>query len=287
MMDELTLSCLVEGSEARAYASLLGDASIESKKRFGLASRWVAGTTAVVAEGVSGSLNMNRVLGLGVAEPATEALLDELVRPYLDKGLGYAVELSPRARPNDIVGWLRARRLRRVMPSVMHYRRADHLKGPATKLNVRLAALPEVAAVARLCCKTFRMPDAAGAALCDTANSPLWRHWVAETGGRLIAAGMCFVRDGVAWLGWDATAPEARGQGAQSALIAARVRDAATLGCRYVTAETAIGTTEREDPSMRNYRRLGFLPAYERMTYIALGRVGSRRSSVSNAASSR
>lgn len=65
------------------------------------------------------------------------------------------------------------------------------------------------------------------------------------------------------YLGWTGTDPAHRGQGAQSALIAARVTRAAALGARWCVSETNTAV----DASLRNLVRLGFTPAAEWHVY--------------------
>jgi len=55
----------------------------------------------------------------------------------------------------------------------------------------------------------------------------------------------------------SATLPEARGRGAQSALIARRWRDAQDHGCRAVVTQTQFGGT-----SQNNMERAGMRLAY-------------------------
>jgi GNAT superfamily N-acetyltransferase len=55
----------------------------------------------------------------------------------------------------------------------------------------------------------------------------------------------------------SATLPEARGRGAQSALIARRWRDAAERGCRTIITQTAYGGT-----SQNNMERAGMRLAH-------------------------
>jgi GNAT superfamily N-acetyltransferase len=114
------------------------------------------------------------------------------------------------------------------------------------------------------------MPPAAHASIAATADLPRWRQWLAYDGETPVAAALSFIDVDVGWLGWDATLPEFRGRGAQAALIAHRVNEAAALGCRYITTETATIAGSDKDPSYRNYERAGFVLAYERATYVAL-----------------
>lgn len=65
--------------------------------------------------------------------------------------------------------------------------------------------------------------------------------------------------DGLAMLFADGTLPSARRQGAQTALIRARLQDAARRGCDLATASTLPGSI-----SQRNYERCGFQVVYTR-----------------------
>ena len=81
-------------------------------------------------------------------------------------------------------------------------------------------------------------------------------------GGGWIACGELVPAAGVGIFSNDATRPSARGRGAQTALIQARLRTAATLGLVGLMAEVAPGST-----SERNYLRCGFAIAYRRAHY--------------------
>ncbi len=70
---------------------------------------------------------------------------------------------------------------------------------------------------------------------------------------RAVACASMSIRDGVATLGGMSTVPGERGRGIQSALIAHRLRAAASAGC-----DLAASTTAPDSGSERNMRRLGF-----------------------------
>jgi GNAT superfamily N-acetyltransferase len=62
----------------------------------------------------------------------------------------------------------------------------------------------------------------------------------------------------VAYLSFAGTLPEHRGKGAQNALLAARIRRAAGLGCDVVVTETGERRGDRPSNSYRNILRAGF-----------------------------
>lgn len=160
----------------------------------------------------------------------------------------------------------------------MHYRVAARFVPEKMELSVVRAPASARGLVADICCEVFRMPTVARTLIAGTADIPEWRQWLAYSdGGQPVAAALSCVSGGTAWLGWDATLPEFRGRGAQSALIIERLNDAANQGCTYVTTETATNGAGGVDPSYRNYQRLGFSMAYERTTYVALRGAGRAR----------
>ena len=80
--------------------------------------------------------------------------------------------------------------------------------------------------------------------------------------------GALFVHGPCGQLSGAATLPEARGRGAQSALMAARIALARDLGLSYVTAETGSETPENPNPSLHNMHRAGLETLYERRNWL-------------------
>ena len=77
--------------------------------------------------------------------------------------------------------------------------------------------------------------------------------------GRIaVAVAAVRIDQGLAWLGGAATRTRWRGRGAQSALIAARLRRAQRAGCGWAWSETHEPMRGRPDGSRRNLTRLGF-----------------------------
>jgi len=275
------LALLVEASEARAYASLIRASPPPFLEEHGMLAVPIGSAVAIVAQSVTNTLNVNRVIGLGVAEAATDAMLSEIIDLYDERGLSFGIEVGPYARPGELTAWLRARRMRRGAATAMQYRDATPLAAGEGAFSVVRAPHSERETVADICCSVFRMPRSARALIAGTADRPEWRQWIAYSGARPAAAALSFVSAGVAWLGWDATLPAFRGRGAQSSLIVRRVNDAADAGCRYITTETAVSGAKGADPSYRNYARLGFSCAYERSTYVALRAARAHRTKAS------
>jgi GNAT superfamily N-acetyltransferase len=271
-MEASDLARLAEGSEARAYESLIGIARTAGSGAADFAAVRLGSAVALVAPSVAMPLPFNRVIGLGLWEDATERLVEEASALYSS---GFAIEVAPYARPAELVAWLRARRMRRATTTAVHVGRAERLEAPRASVRVERARRDQADAVAELCCSTFGMPKAVSRLIAASVGQPDWRHWLAYLDGEPIAAALSFIDGEAAWLGWAATRPAFRGRGAHAALVAARVSDAAASGCTLVSTETAPSTAERPDPSSRGFERVGFRVAYARSTYIAAGRRSS------------
>jgi len=260
---------LVETSEARAYAALVTGAPKELNAQHGLEVHQVGATTVFVAAGVRDSLVLNRVIGLGIGEPATQGILDELDAIYHASGIAtYAAEVSPVCEPPDLPSRLRTRGFVPYKQTSMCYRAAQPIASPACDLLVRRAALAEAEAYADLSCGLFNFEEPFPSMLRATFQRPAWQQWLAFDRDRPVAAAITHVADEVAWIGWVGTLADYRGRGAQSALTAAQLQAASENGCRWVTLEAATGTKKQASQSLRNYRRLGWNVAYDRIVYV-------------------
>jgi GNAT superfamily N-acetyltransferase len=242
----------------RAASPELAAARGMRRARFGAAAAFAIADTE--------SLEENHVLGLGLFEPATAGVLDEILGFYA--GARFAVELSPAAGPPELGAWLVARGLRPLFDvAVLHRSTAAPPEAP-TELRVELVP-PEggrLFAEAKAWAKGVEEPNALEARL---VGQPGWRQYLAWDGATPVATGAMFVEGDVAWLGFAVTAPSHRGRGAQSALVARRVRDAAALGCAWVTTETDAETVGKPSGSYRNLRRLGFELTGLRPNYVS------------------
>src|SRR5262245_55775821 len=107
-MEAQELALLVEFSEARAYESLIRAAALPFLEKHGLFAVRIGSAVAVVAESITNTLNMNRVIGLGVREAATEATVGAVAKLYEERDLSFGIEVGPLARPKELMEWMRA-----------------------------------------------------------------------------------------------------------------------------------------------------------------------------------
>jgi GNAT superfamily N-acetyltransferase len=192
---------------------------------------------------------LDRVVGPGVETPATEADVDEALAA-IGPGVTFYVAVAPAARPVELPGWLRARGLEPGW-GWMVFRR-DAVGPPRAETSLRLVEVDgadEAAAFGRIVRVSYGLPRAVEPRFARTPDAG-WLCWLALDGDEPAAAAALYAAEGVASLGLAGTLPEHRGKGAQSALLAARIRRAAELGCDLVITETASeGATDRATPT--------------------------------------
>jgi ribosomal protein S18 acetylase RimI-like enzyme len=260
---------LVELGEARAYAALVMGGEAQTSEQYGLAVHRVGSAYALVGTRFRESLILNRVIGLGVCEPAADGVLDALDDVYRRGAVDtYAAEVSPAGQPADLPQRLRSRGFIPFKYTTMLYRPVAPVASPPTAFRVRRVGQALAHVFAELTCTVFQFGEPFRTLLQATFRSDDWQHWMAFDDEQPVAAAMTHVQDGVAWIGWVGTLPDYRGRGAQSALTAAQLEGAGARNCRWVTLEAATGTRDRPGPSLRNYRRLGWTVAYDRLVYV-------------------
>lgn len=265
--------------EAEYLAARHEAASNESNLEGFAAAR--LGGAALIAAGGFDVLAFNRVVGLGLAEPASEDAIDEVVDFFRRAGASrFFVPLSPCARPAELPRWLERRGFRHYNNWVKLVRtfedvpRSDSLftslpQEPAGADLVVEEVGPEARGVlTRIVAASFDMPQPLGALIAAPVGRPGWRFYLARAGDVPVAAAGSFVHGSRAALTVAGTLAAHRGRGAQGALIRRRLADAFGDGARCVTVETAEPIGEKGVPSYRNALRHGFEVAYIRPNYL-------------------
>jgi GNAT superfamily N-acetyltransferase len=97
-----------------------------------------------------------------------------------------------------------------------------------------------------------------------------WATYAAYDGTEPVAVARLLVvaETGSAAMFGAATMPAARGRGAQTALLHARMREARDRGCRWASAETWAETPEHPNPSQHNMRAVGLTEVHVRRNWV-------------------
>lgn len=214
-------------------------------------------------------LAFNRVVGLGMTQPASEEQLDELISFYRRQNVKrFFVQACPTAAPGDISSWLEARGLSHYNNWVKLWRGVESCPPVESDLRVRRIGRNHAASFARILVTSFDWPRPLESWVAEMVGRPGWRHYMAFDRDAPAATAALFVDGENGWIDFASTLPEYRGRGAQGALVEQRIRDAAELGCKRLVVETAEEKPGHSAPSYRNMKRYGFQTAYIRPNYI-------------------
>jgi GNAT superfamily N-acetyltransferase len=241
---------------------MLSAASEEVRDRLGAAAVEAGGATCATLRAAISAPEFNRAIGLGLDAPATEEDLDAIVAAYA--GSPHSISLSPEARPEDLAARLAARGYTPGYAWMKFCRMPDPDVSAPTDLRIECIGADRADDLALVVAEGFGMPDFMRAMMVPLAGREGWECFVAYDGERPVGGGVVWIDGEHAWVGAGATIPAARGRGAQSAMLAARIRAAAEAGCRTVTTETGVRVEGRPARSYRNILRAGFEEVYER-----------------------
>lgn len=151
----------------------------------------------------------------------------------------------------------------------MKFSRGSELPEEAhTELAVKEVGGDRAADFGRVVVEGFETPTGFADWLAALPSRNGWHCFVAYDGDEPAASGALKVFEDVGWLGIAATRPGFRRRGAQNAILAARIRRAAELGCTVVVTETGELVAGRPGSSYRNILRAGFEPRYLRANYV-------------------
>ena len=242
----------------------------------GPAFRQYFGASALADHGVvrlraarTRDLSLNRVFSLGIDSPLTPGALDDLIAEYREASVPrFMISWAPVARPAEARHWFAERGFRRITPILRLTRATDADIIATTSLSIAEARRADAARFGEVAAQSSGLPMEFAPGLNSTIGHPGWRHYFALDGDRPVSSAALYVEDDYAWAGFGGTLPAYRRRGAQSALLARRIRDAHSAGARWITAWTTAETAERPNPSLHNMQRLGFDVSYEIENYV-------------------
>ncbi len=258
-----TLSQKLECTEARTSADL-----IESRKILfpETNAEWieVAGVYAMF-DGAESPLT--QTFGLGLFDEITNAELGEIEAFFKRHNAPVFHEISPLADPS-LLCLLNERGYQPMELTSVMFRpldAEDEISLPNNpNIRTRIIGADEIDIFAKTAAKVWsvEMPDYADFMIefCKvSANSKSTSSFLGEIEGVPVATGTLFICEDVGELGGASTNPEHRRQGAQNALLAARLNYARERGCKIAMMGALPGSQ-----SQRNAEKNGFRIAYTR-----------------------
>ncbi|WP_405863572.1 GNAT family N-acetyltransferase [Streptomyces sp. NBC_00005] len=262
----------IEHVEAQLMAAATEAACLRRGDDGGFVMR-VAGAVATFAEDGS---PFNKIAGLGFDGVPDSAVLDDVERAFADRGAPLQAEVSTLADP--AVGALltdrgyRPTSFENVLGLALN---GAHERVAPPGIEVRVSRDDEFDAWLDVVAEGFSHPDDQGIptheefprqvlanAERDFATAGVV-HYIALCDGTVAGGGSLRLSDGVAQLTGAATAPAHRRRGVQTALLSARLADAAAAGC-----DIAVVTTQPGSKSQQNVQRRGFHLLYTRAVLV-------------------
>jgi hypothetical protein len=229
--------------------------------------REVAGAYAMF-DGAASMLT--QTFGLGLFQALTGEALDEIERFFHERGAPVFHEVSPLADA-ALLPLLNERGYQPVELTSVLYRAispaGNDLPAPANdKIRVRVVGEDEHELWAQTAARGWSEFKEFADQILEMSRVSAKRagtaSFIAEVEGRPIATGGMGLYEGVVLLAGASTIPEGRRQGAQMALLDARLRYAAREGCDIAMMCAQPGST-----SQRNAERNGFRIAYTRIKW--------------------
>ena len=260
----------------RAEAELIARASEVAHRRRADGSGFVRPLAGAVASFADDQSPFNKVTGLGFEGVPSNAELDEVELAFAGAGAPIQVELSELADPaigslltgrgyrlegfENVLGRDLAGQIERVNPPGVEVRPSpDHELESWIDVVVDGAAQQDMQGPPSHEEFPRHVVDLAER---DLAMTGVVRY-VALVDGVVAGGGGLRMTEGIAQLTGAATAPAYRRRGVHTALLAARLADAATAGC-----DIAVVTTQPGSKSQENVQRRGFVLLYARAILV-------------------
>lgn len=264
-----TLFRSIAACEIQAWQDMYNAAGKDISEKFGIKVFTVGSACISIAKNID-ILAYNRVIGLGLTERATEKMLDDIISKYKESDVKrFFIQIHPEASPADLKKWFQRRNILHHNNWVKHYRGVEDPPFVETDLEIReIGDKKEAEQFGHIITKSFEWPDEMKYWFANLAGRKCWKTYLAFDGTKPVAASSLYVKEDCGWLSFASTLPDYRGKGAQSALIARRIQDAAELGCKVLTVETAEDNEQNRSQSMQNIQKTGFEVAFIRPNFI-------------------
>ncbi|MEU3459194.1 GNAT family N-acetyltransferase [Streptomyces sp. NPDC006733] len=264
----------------RVEAQLIAKGSEAAHRRAAGPAGFVVPLAGGVASFAEEGSPLNKVAGLGFGGLPSTAALDDIERAFTACGAPVQVELAHLADP--AIGALLTARGYRLTSFENVLGRAltnEHEQVPPPErpaVAIRPSGDDEFEPWLDVVAAGFAQPDTQGLpsheefprdviarAVRDLATAAGVVRYAAVLDGILVGGASLRLADGVAQFTGAATAPAYRRRGVQSALLSARLADAAAAGC-----DIAVITTQPGSKSQHNAQRRGFDLLYTRAVLV-------------------
>jgi hypothetical protein len=262
----------LELSEANAWIDMYEAAPKDYAKDYQLEVKRIGQLTVLL----SGSIpfpHFNCVMGLGLMEPASEQVVDDLLEIFARRNIkNFYIHLTPHSQPLELAQWLLSRNLR-VKSGWDRIYRADLPFVPVkSQLDndfiVDRITRETAFEWAEYISKMYGLPTTPW--LMSLVGRRGWYQYVLRKNSIIHAARSMYIHtDGTAWLGIDAPVPGimAPSFDLDFQLCQAIVEDGTQFGARQFLADIEAPSTNLDTPAYHYFDLLNFNKLYLRRNY--------------------
>jgi len=262
-----------ERAEAESFRRMIEDLPAEAAELIGssvvpVADGW---HSRVVRDPMGGYWNK----ALGFCEPITDETVAQVVEGSREVGVPVmAFALQPRVLPDDWSEVAERHGLDQGNVMVKFLGPAEPPSDAETDLRIERVGIEHAETFAQVMATGFGAPWTPGTQAMFTMPAGFdgdWATYAAFDGDTVVGVARLLAipeLDTVALFG-AATLPEARGRGAQTALMAARLAEARDRGLSWAAADTwAESLPDHPNPSQHNMVRIGLTEVHRRPNWV-------------------
>ncbi|MBX7223509.1 MAG: hypothetical protein K1Y36_26585 [Blastocatellia bacterium] len=262
----------IEMSEAAAWLDMYEAIPPAFAKQFRLQAKQI-GELVMLQCGAIPFIHFNCVMGVGLVEPLTEAVLDDLLDTYRTDAVNTCFfHHIPHCQPAEMPFWLAARGLKFQSSWDRIFRDGQPLPAdlPSIKPGLAVAEItPETGSLwADFIVGVYHIPTKPW--LEALVGRPGWHHYVLRREEEIVAARSMYLGPGgTAWFGIDAPVPGLMGPtfDLDFELCRRMVADSLNRGTRLFIADIEAPDPEQQTPAYGYFADLGFQLAYLRKNY--------------------
>lgn len=267
---------LAEQTEIRAYADFVTSAPSSVRESLGIA-RLDVGSASVISVREDPSRFFNRAGGFSAEQPVDVDAVARICEFYRENRVPVgSFMIAPSMLPADWpsiaekFGLTEGNRFIKLGCDVETAVAGAHSSGAVGPgLRVGLVEPHQAREWAAVMMETFEFSAPGMTEIAEACvGKPQWQQYAVWEGTKIVAVGSIFVNGDCADMFGGATLADWRRRGAQSSLLAARVRAAQAAGCRWLVAEAVPEGPGEHNPSLHNMLGVGFERLYERTSWV-------------------
>jgi GNAT superfamily N-acetyltransferase len=259
----------LEHAEFAAFIDFYRAAPDEVRAAHAVGVQELAGTTCLTSRGMEPAAIFRRAVGLGLLHAATEIELEDVLACMKSRTTSYVVTVAPHSQPAALTSWLEKRGFKRGYAWMKFCRACNGAPRAGSDLEIRVVGRELGGEFGRVVAEGFGLPRSVIPWIASLAGRPNWICVMAFAHAGAVAAGAVYVNGAYAWLGLGTTLPSHRRLGAQTALLARRLDEAAARGAKVAVTETGESLPDKPSGSYRNILRAGFEEMYLRQNYVS------------------